>query len=327
MTDPKTSWETDYRERKPWFERLAGEVQFTLTEAIKHAEIKVHSITTRVKTAESIGDKAERKDLDDPLSQVEDIVGVRVVALFLSDLPRLHQLICDSFAIHAADDKIADSDPASFGYMSVHYLATLDTNHSGPRYDDIKGIRFEIQTRTIVMDAWANVSHYLDYKGASSIPEDLRKDFFALSGLFYVADQHFEMFADRARLSQERAERELRDEGDAAVNVNLDTMQAFLVDRYPNRRRNPRASISELVEEVVQAGYEDLAKLSEALERAADQFAEYEQTNPPAVPSADGDYRFGSVGAARITLALADRRYASLTSNDIPEIEEFALWA
>ena len=49
---------------------------------------------------------------------------------------------------------------------------------------------FEIQVRTIAQDAWDSVSHYLDYKN-NSIRDELKRDFYALSGLFYVADTHF----------------------------------------------------------------------------------------------------------------------------------------
>ncbi|MBI4489516.1 MAG: hypothetical protein HY694_10565 [Deltaproteobacteria bacterium] len=54
-------------------------------------------------------------------------------------------------------------------------------------------VPFEIQIRTIAQDAWASISHYLDYKKESDIPAQLRRDFYALSGLFYVADRHFAM--------------------------------------------------------------------------------------------------------------------------------------
>ena len=57
----------------------------------------------------------------------------------------------------------------------------------------LHGIKFEIQCRTILQNAWASVSHRLAYKGEASIPEALRKDFHALAGLFYVADKHFEL--------------------------------------------------------------------------------------------------------------------------------------
>jgi ppGpp synthetase/RelA/SpoT-type nucleotidyltranferase len=323
----KTVWEAEYRERKATFERLASEIEFALESVIESENIKAHSITKRVKSAKSIAEKAERKEFDDPLGQLEDIVGVRVVTLFLSDLPRLDELIRKSFTIYASDDKVTGNDPASFGYMSVHYVASLHDKHSGPRYDDLKGVRFEIQTRTIVMDAWANISHYLDYKGTSSIPEGLRKDFFALSGLFYVADQHFEIFTDRAQLSQEKARQELQQSNlVGSVDINLDTMQAFLLDRYKDRRDIARSSISEFVEEVTRAGYDDIGTLERTLDGADHAFAIYEERYPPAA-GPGSSARFANLGAARITLALADKKYAVTTSNSDEGMEELALWA
>jgi len=53
------------------------------------------------------------------------------------------------------------------------------------------------------MDAWATVSHYLDYKTDADVPLGLRKDFQALSGLFYLADTHFEMFYGATGRSQQ----------------------------------------------------------------------------------------------------------------------------
>ena len=66
-------------------------------------------------------------------------------------------------------------------------VAIMRAEYSGPRYDNIAVLPFEIQVRTIAMDAWANVSHHLDYKSDKDVPAELRKDFYALSGLFYLA--------------------------------------------------------------------------------------------------------------------------------------------
>lgn len=321
---PTDAWESRHRERTPIFERLAEEVEFVLRSKAAALNIKTHSVSSRVKTTESITEKVHRKELGDPLAELDDLVGARVVVLFLSDLPRLDALIRETFEIHGTDDKIAEGDPASFGYMSVHYVATLGDDHSGARYDDLKEIRFEIQMRTVVMDAWANVSHYLDYKGESSVPDDLQRDFFALSGLFYVADQHFEMFAQRSRESQQRADEEVsREPGE--VQINLDTMEAYLRQRYPDRRRSGRAAISDLVEEIVAAGYGDLGALDSALEQGESAFAGYEPQYPPAA----GDRRFADVGVVRITLALVDKTFAQETYDelDIDPVAKLALWA
>lgn len=298
--NPVPSWGDEYAQREPLFEQLASEAVFTLNSATRQKKIKTHSVLSRVKTAESIAKKAKDKGLEDPLDEIEDIVGVRVVVLFLSDLPRLDKLIRNSFKVVSSENKVTDSDPSSFGYMSVHYVGTLNDSHSGPRYDELKGIPIEIQTRTVVMDAWANVSHYLDYKGESSIPKDLRKDFYALSGLFYVADQHFEIFADRSRKSQREAEKELDSGPTSDIEINLDTLAAFLAQRYPDRAKPGREAISELVEQIARAGYSNLGALEQDLDRAKSKFEKHEKDEPPTVAEQPG--RFNPVGVVRISL-------------------------
>jgi len=55
------------------------------------------------------------------------------------------------------------------------------------------------------MHAWSIISHYLDYKTPNAVPSELKRDFNALSGLFYVADQHFEMFFKSSKASRKKA--------------------------------------------------------------------------------------------------------------------------
>ena len=135
-----------------------------------------------MKTLASLEEKAQRKGYGEPL-QLSDIVGARVVVLFLSDLPRTDALIRDTFHVVTSEDKIEGAeDPSTFGYMSHHYDAVLNPAHTGPRYEDLHDLQFEVQARTLLMDAWANVSHYLAYKSNAGIPPELRRDFYALSG-------------------------------------------------------------------------------------------------------------------------------------------------
>jgi GTP pyrophosphokinase len=317
-------WDIEYRRRLPEYERLAAEIEFALDATTRAAGIKTHSVASRVKSIESLELKAQQKEVSNPLSEIRDLVGVRVVVLFLSDLPRLDELIQASFDITSADDKIAGTDPASFGYMSVHYLASLGQGHQGPRYAGLEGINFEIQARTVVMDAWATVSHYLDYKGRSSVPEELRRDFFALSGLFYVADQHFEMLAERAGDSQAHALQEVQEQSSNEIPVNLDTVQAFLIERFPDREHAGRGRIAEFVEELVGADYKNLADLEEQLDRAEDNFLRYEQDGRTG-KSADG-YYYADLAVARLSVALADEAYATHKYGTDHRMSKYALW-
>ncbi|HEX5927731.1 MAG TPA: hypothetical protein VFY45_28200, partial [Baekduia sp.] len=187
------------------YKNLGREVKFGLDQALAQAGIKPHAVTFRVKDLGSLRTKADDKGWTDPLNEATDIVGARVVVPFQSDVPRAHEVVRSTFKIIKEENKSSPAEVSSFGYAGLHLDAQIRESHAGPRYNALKAFRFEVQVRTIVEDAWAAVSHILAYKGRSSIPEELQRDFYALSGLFYIADQHFELFHKDAVKAGQRA--------------------------------------------------------------------------------------------------------------------------
>jgi putative GTP pyrophosphokinase len=294
--------DAEYGRLLPRLGQLETEAVFIVQRALAAAGIKTHSVPHRVKDIESAKAKLLRLGSTDfALTDLTDLVGLRVVVLFLSDLPRAADLIRKLFDVKQEDDKVSalDSEDA-FGYMSHHFIVRLEDSLRGPRYDDIKNMEFEIQLRTILMDAWANVSHYLDYKGDSSIPEPLRRDFYALSGLFYVADKHFELFFDQSKRSQEEAVFLVANEVAAAIPLDLDTLQALLAQRYPDREGSPRRSLSPMVEELTHYGFRTIADVEQLLDRHNDWFVQFERKSPPETAVVPG--RFAQVGVVRLSL-------------------------
>src|SRR5690349_18491450 len=82
-----------FKSRAPLFERLLEEALYALKAALEQAAIKYHSLPSRVKSPESFLEKVKRRDTEeiqrgewDPLKEVHDIVGLRVVCLYLSDV-------------------------------------------------------------------------------------------------------------------------------------------------------------------------------------------------------------------------------------------------
>jgi ppGpp synthetase/RelA/SpoT-type nucleotidyltranferase len=304
----------EFQKREPAYKRLLEEALFILERGLRLERVKYHSIPTRIKSFESFTAKLkrktdERKDAKvDPFVEVTDIVGLRVVCLFLSDIARVGKVIKDHFDILAEDNKIDGADVSSFGYMSVHFVANIKPSYSGPRYDDLVGIPLEIQVRTIAMDAWATISHYLSYKSAIDVPSEMRRDFYALSGLFYVADSHFEMFFKGRESSRIEiaAELEAGSRGGLTQEINLDSLSAFLASRFPDRERNDSETISELVQELHEHGYRSLEQLNDAIAIGYDGFMAYEKGHPPA----GSDTKvFSDVGVVRMLLALVDKAY------------------
>lgn len=293
----------EYEQRSKKCERLKNEVVYTLEQELSSHQIPSHEITGRVKPFDSFIEKARRQESDTPFETILDICGVRVICLFLSDLRRIGEIVESKFAIHEKDDKIYSKPEDAFGYLSVHYVASLPASFCGPRYDDLKELKFEVQLRTIAMHAWATISHYLDYKSPLAIPSDLRRDFNALSGLFYVADTHFELFFRSSQQAKEFAEQKAQILPEIEKEeINLNTLAAYLGKKYPDRRHSDSESVSELVEELQAAGYTHIDQLEAALERSSAAFRAYEEKYSP-------PHFYADVGVVRSSLSIADPAY------------------
>lgn len=299
--------ESKFRSLKPAFHRLEEEAKFILGTSLNKAGIKSHSLVSRVKVFESFRDKIVRKNITDPFENIDDLVGVRVVCLLRSDIPKLGQLIHKEFTVLAEDNKLDGVEVNAFGYQSVHFVVRLPQSCTGPRYDGLHDLRLEIQVRTLAMDAWAALSHYLDYKSESDVPKELRKDFFALSGLFYVADTHFEMFYAARQQSKIAAQDTVYATPMHDQELNLDTATAYLSKRYPDREHCAPQDLSELISQLFAAGYTTLDKLHLALEATADAFAQHEVDNPPG--SRKGN-KYTDVGVVRLSLGIIDPAFA-----------------
>ncbi len=292
-----------YDSRLKDLEDLKEEALHGLRESDDLREIKIHSITGRVKERGSFLEKIERKKYRDPMEDTEDLVGLRVVCLFTDDLPKLAKIIHDEFDVLDVEDKVSGADVASFGYMSQHYICRLRPEFHGRRYDRIKGQKFEIQCRTLLMDAWANVSHHLDYKGESSIPQELLKDFHALSGLLYVADRQFQSLLSAAKRSQDEAVEivaEALDEG-RDRRLDLSSMQAYLEKAFPDREKARAGYVSELVEEFVAVEIKSVRQLRDKVRQGLPEALREEETRRT---------RFNQVGLARGAVIHSDSDYA-----------------
>jgi ppGpp synthetase/RelA/SpoT-type nucleotidyltranferase len=193
MTLNRDCLRSEYEDKKKLYEQLIGTVQFYIMTEIQSRNIKIHSFPYRIKSFDSLIDKIQRKKVKDPFQEIRDIVGLRIICLFHTDVKEVGDIVKKNFHIIEEDNKINNKDVNIFGYMSLHYKAKLKNTRKDPYYKSIKDIPFEIQIRTIAQDAWASISHYLDYKKGSEIPTQFKRDFYALSGLFYVADTHFAM--------------------------------------------------------------------------------------------------------------------------------------
>lgn len=184
---------TEYDSKLELYNKVKDTALFKLSQEISGQKIKIHSLDKRVKDFDSFYDKIKRKKITDPFKEIYDIVGLRIVCLFLDDIQPLGDIINNTFEVIEEVNIIDDSDPRIFEYLGTQFKVKFKDKKSIPNYESIRNIPFEIQVRTISQDAWASISHHLDYKQEYGVPSHLKRDFYALSGLFYIADTHFKI--------------------------------------------------------------------------------------------------------------------------------------
>jgi hypothetical protein len=174
------------------------------------------------------------------------------------------------------------------------------------------------------MDAWATASHYLDYKSDVGVPISLRKDFYALSGLFYVADTHFEVFYREAQRSREELRQSSPTRGSLFKRpLDADTLAEYLAHTLPDRRRGNSDDLADLLGELLVRGYRTIADLDARIEHGMQAFLAYEKDHPPGSPpddEVDSVPRFSEVGVARVLLEIEDEEFLKvrMKRDDLP---------
>lgn len=143
---------------------ILGEIQGILDSISTDSETALaEHIKGRIKGAESLKEKLRKKNLPETpetgLTQLSDIIGLRIVTHFVGDiytvLEKLRQ--SDKWSVSKVKDYIADSKPN--GYRSLHVIISIPFG-----IEKIESIDAEIQLRTIAMDCWASLEHQLKYK-------------------------------------------------------------------------------------------------------------------------------------------------------------------
>jgi ppGpp synthetase/RelA/SpoT-type nucleotidyltranferase len=174
----------EYRDNLPKFEKEAAEAFDKLKRTIDDAGILVAALEYRVKTEDSLAGKLELKgNKYKTLADITDIIGIRVITFYSDDVDKVSSAIDRLFDIDWTNtiDKRKLHEIDSFGYMSLHYICSQG---------DFP-YRFEIQIRTILQHAWANINHDTGYKSGIEVPKNYLRNLNRLAGMLELADEQF----------------------------------------------------------------------------------------------------------------------------------------
>src|SRR5713101_8931184 len=227
-----------FTRKRELYEDFAWAVRDILADATKTRGLKVNEIQCRAKEMKSFGKKAmtpneqnpEEPKYKNPVTDITDLAGVRVITFFPSTVNEVCQLVQEEFdAFQRVDHTASAQREQRLGYLSVHYLVRLGGNRRKlSEYKKFDGLIAEIQVRTVLQHAWAEIEHDIRYKSASTIPEAISRRFMTLAGLLEIADREFEAIQIEDTSLRANA-RILIEEGRLAeVEVTPDALRSYL---------------------------------------------------------------------------------------------------
>jgi putative GTP pyrophosphokinase len=202
-------------------------------------EDHVPQITSRIKQRDECIAKynskyqekaVENQEIRPIESYITDIIGVRVICLYEDEVELIADLLRSSFDVIEETNKIQSirSTEDRMGYQAWHMDLRLPENsRSMPERKPYMDIRFEVQIRTIIQDAWSTIDHKIKYKRNPS-PETKRV-INILSGLFELADRQFLVLRNK----EQQAASSLPSVK-VAQTLSLGDFSAFLAKNFPN---------------------------------------------------------------------------------------------
>ncbi len=295
--DPTSAAVTAYAARHPELVTAAARAAALIASMLDESGINYLTVDGRAKAIASFAEKANRAEggrllYPDPLTEIGDQLGVRVITYVRDDVEAVAALLGEQLAVR--DDRDFGELTASqgrFGYASRHLQVEIE--------DRV----VQVQLRTVLQHAWAEFEHDIRYKG--TVPAEHASEFdrrFTLAaGLLELADQEFSTIRDRLR------DAEPSESADDDPRIAPSELAAFLAGQYADAgwsRTDHYAWISGLLLEL---GITTLVELADVL-RDVDEDAIRART----------DYRYPPGAVRRLDDALLHHygeRYLDLHGN------------
>lgn len=171
----KQIWE-EYSKLRPNLEKVMTELECYLLEVFGDLH-RIDSIRVRVKEVESFVKKTIKFDEEtgelkykNPLREIQDQIGARIVTFYKSDIERIRTIALDNFREVEDQRKIPD-DVWKFGYEARHLLCLFPPGIQNQYKPHIEF--FELQLCTLFQHAWSQANHDLTYKPADELKNDI----------------------------------------------------------------------------------------------------------------------------------------------------------
>jgi len=304
VTIDKIQLGKDFENKTLAYKRLIEEVQEIIKKKLADEPIDIFDIYGRPKKFDSFYKKIIRKNFQsDFFNKVEDVAGVRIICQYYSELDLIEKCIDEKFNVIRKDKKITALEINEFGYLSDHYIVKLRKETTNDTEKDLLDLKCEIQVRTILMHSWATVSLDIDYKQEESLPEDIKKEMYAISGLLYIADQRFNSFKSSLIPRLQEKKEIIPPSITLQQNITTEKLVEYLQWKFPERSMGKFSDYVTFSIELTDMNYNTLEDVNNVITKAGEVLLAYEKKYPPnSIPKSQYD----TIGSARICIGIAD---------------------
>jgi len=193
----RSELEESYERLLPEYETTLSELSVKIRKCLEDVGIRP-TIKERVKSFPSwfrkrinLLQQAKAAGGAEPLP-ITDLLALRVICPFLGDLESVELEINRCFKVIEVERKGSDHSFREFGYESTHILINIPPAIR-KKHERLDINICEIQVRTILQDAWAEVEHELIYKAEfNPFDKPMRRKLAALNANLTLSDIIFQ---------------------------------------------------------------------------------------------------------------------------------------
>lgn len=186
----------DYSARHGLLVEVAASMEKYLVDVLRGLE-HIDRIAARAKSVDRFCAKATKQDKEggpkyaDPLTQIQDQIGARVIVFYTTDVAGVADCL-QKYLRPVERREVVPESEWEFGYFGQHFVMALPDDvvpasaprESVPRF-------FELQVKTLFQHAWSEANHDLCYKPGSSLSQDQTRRFAFTAAQAWGADRAF----------------------------------------------------------------------------------------------------------------------------------------
>lgn len=198
----------DYMACKHLYESLASRVCQILNDILTEEYFDCLIISGRAKEENSFMRKMLEKRYVNPMHDMSDLAGVRVVVASLQEVDVVCKIIEETFSVdlERSPNKTQELGIEKVGYRSRHYVCSLSDDRLNMKENrQYEGRYFEIQVRTLLEHSWAVIYHKV-YKNPELLGPEEARLYHILSGSLEAVDLEFEQIVKTMNYRKESAE-------------------------------------------------------------------------------------------------------------------------